>query len=162
MKILILSLFLVSSLVFADPPRTSPIPDVTPGSTNPNVTQDNVQDTICKPGFTGTIRPSNAYFKKLKIIQLSADYKNDDMVTAHYEEDHLISLELGGNPTDPKNLWPQPYGTKSAPFQWNARKKDQLENALKRAICNGTITLETAQKVITIDWISAYKVYVKK
>jgi hypothetical protein len=24
-----------------------------------------------------------------------------------YEEDHLISLELGGAPRDPKNLWPQ-------------------------------------------------------
>ena len=26
-----------------------------------------------------------------------------------YQEDHLISLELGGNPTDPRNLWPEPY-----------------------------------------------------
>jgi len=29
-----------------------------------------------------------------------------DKAPSHYEEDHLISLELGGNPRDPKNLWP--------------------------------------------------------
>ena len=26
-----------------------------------------------------------------------------------YQEDHLVSLELGGHPTDPRNLWPEPY-----------------------------------------------------
>jgi len=31
---------------------------------------------------------------------------------ACYEEDHLISLENGGDPKDPKNLWPEPYNTK--------------------------------------------------
>jgi hypothetical protein len=28
-----------------------------------------------------------------------------------YEEDHLISLEDGGDPTDPRNLFPEPYNT---------------------------------------------------
>ena len=28
------------------------------------------------------------------------------------EEDHLISLEVGGNPFDARNLWPEPYKTK--------------------------------------------------
>ena len=26
-----------------------------------------------------------------------------------FQEDHLISLELGGDPVDPRNLWPEPY-----------------------------------------------------
>jgi len=29
-----------------------------------------------------------------------------------YEEDHLISLENGGNLRDPRNLWPEPYLTR--------------------------------------------------
>jgi len=159
-RIIALSLFFISAVAFSQ--ETLPIADVTPGASNPDVTQENIQDTICKPGFTGTIRPANSYFRKLKLTQLAADYKNDDMDPRHYEEDHLISLELGGHPTDPKNLWPQPYGTKEAPIEWNARKKDQLENALKRAVCGGRITLHEAQTAISTDWISAYKVFVKK
>jgi hypothetical protein len=30
---------------------------------------------------------------------------------ACYEENHLISLEDGGDPMDPRNLWPEPYNT---------------------------------------------------
>ncbi|MGH7883796.1 MAG: hypothetical protein ACREN8_12995, partial [Candidatus Dormibacteraceae bacterium] len=53
-----------------------------------------------------------------------------------YEEDHLISLELGGNPTDAKNLWPE-LGASPNP-------KDKVENALNHAVCNGRMPLVTA------------------
>src|SRR5216683_2609243 len=35
---------------------------------------------------------------------------------AHYEEDHLVSLELGGHPRDPRNLWPERWGTPAHPL----------------------------------------------
>jgi hypothetical protein len=38
--------------------------------------------------------------------------RSDNM--ACYEEDHLISIEDGGDPTDPRNLWPEPYNTLNA------------------------------------------------
>jgi hypothetical protein len=70
-----------------------------------------------------------------------------------YEEDHLISLQLGGDPKDPKNLFPQPYAGN------NARKKDVVETALKRLVCSGNIKLKDAQKAI-LNWPVAYKKYV--
>lgn len=143
-------------------PLVKPIPEVTPGATSPAVTQENIKTTICKVGYTKTVRPKVGYTNKLKLTQLAGPYKNEDMVPRHYEEDHLISLELGGSPDDPKNLWPEPYGTKTAPIEWNARKKDRLENTLKRAVCAGRITLDEAQKAISSDWIAAYGKYVKK
>jgi hypothetical protein len=73
---------------------------------------------------------------------------------ANYEEDHLISLQLGGSPTDPKNLWPQPYVGN------NARKKDVVETKLKNLICTGKITLSDAQKAIATNWVLAYNKYV--
>jgi hypothetical protein len=146
------------ALIVAISLATSPVlPNaaLTPGSINPAVTQANIQQTICKANFTSTIRPPASYTTKLKLKQLAAGYAiNKDMNPASYEEDHLISLEIGGNPTDPKNLWPQPYAG------IGARIKDQVENKLHALVCAGTMPLATAQKLIATNWWSAYKTYV--
>jgi len=137
-----------------------PLHSVTPGVLNTDVTQDTIQSTVCSSGWTATIRPTVTYTNNLKEKQLASDYKPYVAVIGSadpslYEEDHLISLQLGGSPTDPKNLWPQPYeGT------YGARKKDVVETELKREVCAGTITLATAQKAISSDWFEAYKKYV--
>ena len=68
------------------------------------------------------------------------------------EVDHLISLELGGS-NDQKNLWPEPYQGSN----WNAHVKDQLENWMHKAVCDGEISLDDAQKEISTNWIEAYK-----
>jgi hypothetical protein len=124
---------------------------------NPTVTQANIKDNVCKANWTSTIRPTVAYTNKLKATQMAGDYKylqaTFGTASSAYEEDHLISLQLGGNPTDPKNLWPEPYAGN------NARKKDVTETALKRLICAGTLKLADAQKAI-LNWPAAYKQYV--
>lgn len=124
------------------------------GEVNPAVTQANIKTTICVPGFTKTIRPTASYTNKLKLKQM----KDLGLAgTPHdYEEDHLISLELGGSPDSPNNLWPQPWvGDK------NARMKDQIENKLHKMVCAGEISLKEAQSDIANDWYSAYLKYVK-
>jgi len=73
-----------------------------------------------------------------------------------YEEDHLISLELGGHPTDPKNLWPEPWEG-----EWGARKKDVIETYLHRQVCAGKIQLIEAQIWASTDWIETYKKFIK-
>ena len=106
---------------------------LTPGAINPAVTQANIKDNVCKSGWTDTIRPTVTYTNKLKTTQLATTYKS--LVATYgaemsgYEEDHLISLQLGGDPKDPKNLWPEPYAG------INARKKDVIETKLKRNDC---------------------------
>ena len=130
---------------------------VTPGALNTSVTQANIKDNVCKANWTSTIRPTVAYTNKLKATQMAGDYKylqaQFGTASSAYEEDHLISLQLGGNPTDPKNLWPEPYAAN------NARKKDVVESALKRLVCAGTLKLSDAQKAI-LNWPVAYKKYV--
>jgi hypothetical protein len=132
-----------------------PIGSVTPGSTNPAVTQKNIYSTICVSGYTKTIRPSVSYTNSLKISQLSTTYRRyNDQNLKNFEEDHLIPLEIGGNPTDPKNLWPEPWwGT------YGAKAKDKLENKLHKGICSGNTTLVEAQRIFAKDWISTYKVF---
>ena len=135
---------------------TLPISTVTPGMTNPLVDQSNIQSTICVSGYTKTIRPSSSYTTNLKKQQLATTYSfYKDSKTADFEEDHLISLELGGSPTDPKNLWPEPYASATG-----ATVKDKVENALHTLVCNGFLTLKTAQKAIATNWYDAYLKYV--
>jgi len=133
-----------------------PNPVLTPGSLNPAVTQTTIQSTICTSGWTATIRPPSSYTTELKIEQM-AQYGYSDRSTADYEEDHLISLELGGNPTDPKNLWPEPYAAFLPDGRpTGARTKDAFETELKNKVCSGTITLAEGQREIGDRWVHYY------
>jgi hypothetical protein len=107
----------------------------TPGVLNPAVTQATIRATICTRGWTRTIRPPTDYTNALKARQLR-EYGLRGPPSA-YQEDHLISLELGGNAVDARNLWPEPYPRATA--------VDELENALNRRVCNGELTLGRAQ-----------------
>jgi hypothetical protein len=133
-----------------------PDPALTPGALNPAVTQATIGSTICVSGWTATIRPSSSFTTALKIKQI-VQYGYSDTKTASYEEDHLISLELGGAPADPRNLWPEPYTITLADGRsTGAHTKDGFETKLKNQVCAGTITLATAQGEIGDHWVHAY------
>lgn len=130
-----------------------PDPNLTPGALNPAVTQATIRQTICVSGWTATIRPPSAYTTALKRRQIVA-YGYVRTSTALYEEDHLISLELGGAPRDPRNLWPEPWTLAMADgTPVGARVKDLLENKLRRAVCAGTMTLAEARREVGIHWV---------
>jgi hypothetical protein len=131
-----------------------PSPALTPGGTNPAVTQANIHSTICVSGWTATVRPPVSYTNPLKVEQLN-EYGYTDTNLADYEEDHLISLEIGGAPRDPRNLWPEPYAVGLSDGRAvGARVKDQYENRLHELVCSGQMRLATAQADIAHDWIS--------
>ena len=109
---------------------------VTPGVLNPDVSQRTIASTICASGWTSEIRPSSDYTGRLKLEQMRAYGRTG--TPDGYQEDHLISLEMGGNPTDPRNLWPEPYP--------RASEMDQIENELNSEICDGKLTLAQAQQ----------------
>jgi hypothetical protein len=118
-----------ANAILADPLRT-------PGVLNPAVTQANIRSTICRHGWTATIRPSVEYTNDLKRRQMRQYGETGSL--SDYQEDHLISLELGGNPTDPRNLWPEPYP--------RASDVDRIENDLNSQVCSGQLTLAQAQQ----------------
>ena len=108
---------------------------LTPGSLNPAVTQATIASTICVRGWTKTVRPPQSYTGSLKLRQMRLYGETGS--PSDYQEDHLISLELGGNPTDPRNLWPEPYP--------RAADVDRIENDLNRRVCDGSLSLAAAQ-----------------
>ncbi len=115
--------------------RCSASASLTPGSLNPDVTQPTIGSTICVRGWTATVRPPSSYTSQLKLEQMP-EY-GETGPPSGYQEDHLISLELGGNPTDPANLWPEPYP--------RAADVDKIENELNAKVCSGELTLAEAQ-----------------
>jgi len=126
----------------------------TPGAINLAVTQATIASTICVPGYTASIRPPASYTTNLKRQQLASGYTlNGDTDTADYEEDHRISLELGGDPSDARNLWPEPYAATGA------RVKDRIENKLHELVCAGSLPLAVAQADIATNWYAAYVKY---
>ena len=153
----VIALFLISNTVPANALAIGmPNPKLTPGLTNPAVTQKNIGTTICVVGYTKTIRPPVSYTNKLKYDQLHSGYNvQGDMNMRNYEEDHLIPLEVGGHPSSKLNLFPQYYAA-----TYGARVKDRLENKIHLLVCSGKITLKAGQAAFVPDWTVGYKKYV--
>jgi hypothetical protein len=122
------------------------LPDLacTPGADYAGVTQTDIDQTICTRGWTSTIRPPESYTEPLKYQQMAA--YGDAGSASGYEEDHLIPLELGGSPTSPQNLWPEP-GASPNP-------KDAVEDAANHAVCDGQMTLAAARQAMASNWIA--------
>jgi hypothetical protein len=129
---------------------------LTPGAANPAVTQANIRETICGRGYSKWIRPPREYTERLKRRQVR-EYGYTDRRLRDYEEDHLVSLGIGGSPTDPRNLWPEPRHVIGG---WGSDAKDRLESRLHTAVCRGQLSLAEAQRAMAVDWITAYKRYV--
>jgi hypothetical protein len=129
---------------------------LTPGATNPAVTQANIRETICARGYTKRIRPPRNYTERLKRRQVR-EYRYTDRRLRDFEEDHLVSLGIGGSPTDPRNLWPEPRHVIGG---WGSDAKDRLEDRLHSSVCRGQVSLAEAQRAMAVDWIAAYKRYV--
>ena len=140
----------IQTLSYADVVEAHSLPDpvLTPGST-----REVDVHTLCTTS-TKLVRNVPESVKKQVYIEYGlpggnhTGYCDPDGC----EDDHLISLELGGS-NDIKNQWIQPYGG----VVWNAHVKDRYENFLHSRICTGKMTIKEAQDEIRINWIEGYK-----
>lgn len=132
-----------------------PLPDAscTPGATNPRVTQTDLMSTICRSGYTSGIRPPLDVTAREKPANAKSYSYTGPLHDAEY--DHLVSLELGGDPNDPRNLWVEPPSPGHKPGSGPANDKDTVENTLHSAVCNHKATLADAQRAIADDWTTA-------
>ncbi len=122
----------------------------TPGAISPDVTQANIQSTICRSGYSESVRPPESITEREKYASMAA--YGDAGSARGYEYDHLVSLELGGATNDPRNLWPEPGASPNT--------KDSIEDRLHSLVCDGTLTLAGAQGQIAHNWVAAYRRYV--
>ncbi len=155
MKWLLITL-LTALTGFAHAQAALPDHATTPGALNQQVSQATINDTICQRGWTRTVRPPVGYTEPLKKRQILRN-GYQDMRPWKYEEDHLIPLDLGGAPDDPRNLWPQPH---LRPDQWGSYAKDRLEAKMVRLVCHHQLRLDAARAMMARDWITAYRRFI--
>ncbi len=113
---------------------------------SPQVTQRNIARTICRIGWTRQVRPSYAFTHAMKLRKLRAKHLPPS-AAADFELDHLIPLDLGGDPYNLNNLALEPWG--------EAHEKDAVEGCLASEVCAGAISLAAAQQAIWQDWRGA-------
>jgi hypothetical protein len=128
---------------------TLPDPYCTPGAIDLAVSQQAIESTICRRGFTASERPPEWVSETEKRASLAA--YGDTGRMRDYEYDHLVPLELGGAPNDRDNLWAEPGASPN--------RKDALENRLNELVCRRRIALTAAQRQIADDWVAAYRRY---
>jgi hypothetical protein len=121
-----------------------PDPRCTPGSVDPDVTRADMGSTICKKGWTATVRPPEAQTERFKYDVAYLAYGTPS--AERTELDHLVPLELGGS-NDATNLWPE--------YPPTPNPKDSVEDALNAAVCDGRVSLTAAQNAIASDWLTA-------
>ncbi|MEJ0052056.1 MAG: hypothetical protein WDN02_12760 [Methylovirgula sp.] len=107
------------------------------------VTQSNIHRTICKLGWTKLVRPSYSYTHRMKLQKLRQKGLSQASIS-RFELDHLIPLDLGGDPYSTNNLALEPWA--------EARRKDVVEYCLTSAVCAGSVRLTAAQRAIWEDW----------
>jgi hypothetical protein len=127
--------------------QPGPFPDLslTPGRADGQVTQADVAQTICVPGYTKAVRRVSTKTRS----QVYVEYHVSKRDQFRYTLDHLIPLELGGSNTI-GNLWPeQTFG------DTGSKSKDQVERNLHSLVCAGTVPLAAAQLAIVANWTTA-------
>ncbi len=130
-----------------------PDPHATPGAVDTHVTQANIQQSICVPGYARSARPPYATMRRLKADAMRREHPGERF--SDFEFDHLVSLALGGAPLDRRNLWLEP---RTGP--WGTAAKDELEYALWVDVCHRGLPLAVARRAMATDWIGAYKRWV--
>lgn len=136
---------------------------------NRRVIQANIATTICRSGWSSSVRPPTSYTAPIKRAMLGTKvvtlhlkgeggrpvdvtvrpygpYAGSD--PADYELDHLVAIEDGGDPWAVENLWPE-----AEPGGRNP--KDAVENRLHQAVCAGRVSLDDARQALATDWRTA-------
>lgn len=119
------------------------------GLATSEVTQTNIDKTICVPGWTSTIRPPATIARAIKVHMMNTQSIPIDRL-GEYQLDHIVPLCLGGDPESLDNLQLQ--------HNHDAKIKDKMERKICCMVCSGQVKLSEARKQIE-DWKSNYQFY---
>jgi len=128
-----------------------PDPACTPGALRDDIDPAHLEDTVCKPLWSDSVRPPKAETDRLKTQAMSA-YGVPASQRPHTELDHYIPESWGGA-SDVHNLWAQVSDLHGAGFH---NSKDNSETAIHGWICAGhRDQWAHAVEVWVADWTTA-------
>ena len=115
---------------------------------NPDVRPDTIQQTICRPGYSATVRPSVSYTNPIKFRMMDREGLPREGAK-DWALDHRLAIGLGGHPRQLDNLQ---LLTRSE----NGRKS-RIEAKMICYVCKGVMPLDQAQVEVWEDWRAAYR-----
>lgn len=130
-----------------------PDPKCTPGALNPKVTQATIGSTICHSGYTSSIRPPESITRPEKVANAKSYSYGASLTDAEY--DHLVPLEVGGDPNDRRNLWVEPPSPGHKSGSGVNNPKDTVENEARALVCAHKVGLTAMQNAIAANWTTA-------
>lgn len=113
--------------------------------------QDNLPQTLCVGGYVNTTHYSYLLGKLAGERQL-CKFNYRESFPKNYEEIRLAPPSVGGNPSDPRNLWPKPQIS-----TWDAAQKERPKLVTSRMVCTQEITLAEIQQAISANLIELWK-----
>lgn len=120
-----------------------PDPACTPGAIDPAITQADIATTICRSGYTSSVRPPTWNIGQWESVTASMY----GIIATGGEYDHLIPLDLGGANAS-SNLWVEPGAIPNP--------KDAVEQRLHEDVCSGRMPLAAAQLAIATNWTTIH------
>ena len=128
-----------------------PDPVCTPGAIRDDIDPEHLELTVCKPGWSGSVRPPKTETDRLKTQAMRA-YGVPASERKTTELDHQIPESMGGA-SDVKNLRPEVSDLHGAGFR---NSKDGVEDTIHTWVCSGHRD-RWADAVIAIntDWTTA-------
>ena len=124
-----------------------PDPVLTPGAVR-STDRDEICSTDTRGLRHGSRERSDLIYERYGVA------RSDEM---QYTLDHLIPLEIGGADVV-ENLWPEPR--RSLAVTGTTLGKDQLERRLAVLVCSSQLDVQTAQHLISEDWVEAFRRYI--
>jgi hypothetical protein len=110
---------------------------------NPDVTPENIDETICVKGYSSSIRPPQVYTDRVKRhLMREAGLPLDTI--GDYILDHRINIAIGGSPTSLHNL--------QLEDRFESFEKDRAENRAHSLVCTHRLSLREAQAIMYSDW----------
>jgi hypothetical protein len=122
---------------------------ITPKITSKNY-QNNLPQTLCVGGQVSSAHSSDFSGKSGKLQLCKFSYMGTS--SKNYEEIRLAPPSVGGNPSDPRNLWP-----KRQISAWDAAQKERGKFVTSRMVCTQEITLAEIQQAISANLIEVWK-----
>lgn len=135
------AVLMITVLLVASPAIAYELPDarMTPGAV---VSVTAAQ--VCAPGYARRARHPYDDAARAMSRAVRREY---GVRGPGYRVDHLVPIEVGGDPFDIRNLWPQPVS--------DSYVKDERENAAHDRICssrNPDATMREVQREFETDW----------
>ncbi|MFZ0089985.1 MAG: hypothetical protein WAL63_10785 [Solirubrobacteraceae bacterium] len=120
-------------------------PRCTPGALN-RAALAHPRKTICRRRYLAKLEAPEAGLRRLKIAMMIT--YGSAGAPSTYVLGHVVPVQDGGSPADPKNVWPiLRYG-------WGgALTQAVVANAVHALICAGTVTVRHAAQILEGDWL---------